>query len=228
VTSTPAEELAETLVELTGTLSEDFDLDRFLGLLVNRCVRLLAVPAAGVFVADHGVAASRESLVPVLSHEANPLQDSFRSNAPVAVPDLGDGARWPEFTADIAQAGFTSVYAVPLCGRAEVIGALALFLGPGARPFAARVARAVADMAAVVVSQARALRRAEELARQLQHALDSRVVIEQAKGVLAERLGLDMRTAFGALRGYARSHNTRVSELAASIVDGAFDTDLLR
>jgi AmiR/NasT family two-component response regulator len=80
----------------------------------------------------------------------------------------------------------------------------------------------------VCILQARALRRADELARQLQHALDSRVVIEQAKGVLAERLGLRMSAAFSALRDYARSHNTKVAELASSIVDGTFDTDLLK
>jgi AmiR/NasT family two-component response regulator len=119
------------------------------------------------------------------------------------------------------------VHVLPMCRRDEAIGALALFRDTAGEA-AVRLARAVADIAAVTIMRARALRRADELAKQLQHALDSRVIIEQAKGVLAERLGLGMGAAFAALRGYARSHNTRVSDLAAAIVDGTFDTDLLR
>ncbi|MDQ3787332.1 MAG: ANTAR domain-containing protein, partial [Actinomycetota bacterium] len=134
---------------------------------------------------------------------------------------------WPAFTEDARAAGFASVHVLPLCRRDETIGALALFRDT-AGEVAVRLAKAVAGIAAVAITQARALRRADELAKQLQHALDSRVVIEQAKGVLAERLGLAMGAAFTALRGYARSHNTRVSDLASAIVDGTFDTDLLR
>jgi GAF domain-containing protein len=227
VTRTPAEELAETFVELADRLSAEFDLDGFLRLLVNRCVRILDVPAAGAFVLDHGVAASRKTLLPALRREVSPLRDCCRAVAPVAVPDLAAAPRWPAFVADVTRMGFSSVYAVPMHRDREVIGSLALFREAAGEPQEVWVARAVADVAAVVVSQARALSRSEELARQLQHALDSRVVIEQAKGVLAERLGLDMRAAFAALRSYARSHNARVSELAVSIVDGGFDTDLL-
>lgn len=225
--TTPVEDLAETFVELTGTMSAEFDLDGFLRLLVNRCVRVLDVPAVGAFVADHGVAASRDSLLPVLAHEASPLLDSCRERTPVAVPALDGASRWPEFATSAASAGFASVYAVPLCRNVETIGSLALFRESAGEQAGTRLVRAVADIAALVVSQARALRRSAELAGQLQHALESRVVIEQAKGVLAERLGLGMGAAFAALRGYARSHNNRVRDLAVSIVDGSFDTDQL-
>jgi ANTAR domain-containing protein/GAF domain-containing protein len=226
VTSTAVEELAETLVELADTVSAELDLDGFMRVLVNRCARVFDVPAVGVFILDHGVAASRESLTPALRHEETPLVDACRAAEPVVVPDL-TGSPWPAFVADVTREGFTSVHVVPLCRRAETIGSLALFRETGGAAGGGGVARAVADVAAVVVSQARALHRAEELGRQLQHALDSRVVIEQAKGVLSERLGVDMGAAFSALRRYARSHNSRVSELASSIVDGGFDTDLL-
>jgi GAF domain-containing protein len=227
VTSTPAEELAETLVELADAMSDEFDLDGFLRLLVNRCVRVLDVPAAGVLIVDHGVIASHEPLLPVLRHEGSPLVDCSRDGKAVAVPEFIEGSRWPEFTDGARDAGFASVHVLPLCRHAETIGALALFRDVTGKANV-RLAQAVADIAAVCILQARALRRSEELGRQLQHALDSRVVIEQAKGVLAERLGLGMGAAFTALRSYARSHNTRVSELALSIVDGKFDTNLLR
>lgn len=208
-------------------MSHEFDLDGFLRLLVNRCPQVLDVPAAGVLIPDHGVTASHEPLLPVLRHEESPLLDCCRDAKPVAVPEFTAGSRWPAFTDGARDAGFASVYVLPLCRRAETIGALALFRGE-AGTTDVRLAQAVADLAAVCIQQARALRRSDELARQLQHALDSRVVIEQAKGVLAERLGMGMAAAFSALRNYARSHNTRVSELALSIVDGEFDTDLLK
>jgi GAF domain-containing protein len=149
----------------------------------------------------------------------------------VVVPDLAAAAaRWPGFAAATLAAGFTAVHAMPMRRRAEVIGALTLFrTEPGElAKVDARVAQAMADIATIGISQARAVRHQEELAGQLQHALNSRVVIEQAKGVLAERLGLGMAAAFDALRTYARSHNTRVSELALSVVAGQFDTSQLR
>lgn len=209
-------------------MAREFDLDGFLRLLVNRCVRLFEVHAAGVFIVDHGVTASHEPLLPVLGHEANPLLDCSRDGAQVAVPDLTSAPRWPAFADDARGAGYASVHVLPLCRHAETIGALALFRDSAGTQADVRLVRAVADIAAMAILQSRALRKAEELADQLQHALDSRVIIEQAKGVLAERLGLTTRAAFTAMRSYARSHNSRVSELAASIVDGEFDTDLLR
>ena len=208
-------------------MSEEFDLDGFLRLLVNRCVQVLDVPAAGVLIVDHGVIASHEPLLPVLGHDESPLQDCCRDGKAVAVPELTEGSGWPAFTDGALGAGFASVHVLPLCRRAETVGALALFRDTAGKADV-RLAQAVADIAAVCILQARALRRSEELGRQLQHALDSRVVIEQAKGVLAERLGLGMSAAFTALRSYARSHNTKVAELALSIVDGKFDTNQLR
>lgn len=235
VTSQPAEELAETLVELADTLAAEFDLDDFLRLLANSCVRLLDVDAAGVYLTDHGVAASAErvALIELSSqrHEEGPWQDCYRTGEQVAVPDLvAEQDRWPTYVEEVRQAGFAAVHAVPLRRREDLIGAVTLFrTTPGEleKPDA-QLAQAMADVATIGILSTRALRRQETLAAQLQHALNSRVVIEQAKGVLAERLGLAMPAAFAALRAYARSHNARVSELALSIVDGKFNTDLLR
>ncbi|MFI7675409.1 ANTAR domain-containing protein [Actinophytocola sp. NPDC049390] len=227
MTSRPAEQLAETFVELADMMAREYDLDGFLRLLVNRSVQLLDVPAAGVLIVGHGVVASHERLIPVLGHDVSPLADSARDGEVVAVPDVDAATAWPGFADDARGAGFASVHVLPLRRRGETVGALALFRD-GTGEADVRLAKAVADIAAVTIMQARALRQADELAGQLQHALDSRVIIEQAKGVLAERLGLGMGAAFTALRGYARSHNTRVAELASAIVDGRFDTNRLR
>lgn len=235
MTSKPAEELAETLVELADTLSVEFDLDDFLRLLANRCVRLLDVDAAGVFLIDHGVAASSEqvALIELTAQRRveGPWHECARTGEPVVVPDLSaESVRWPTYVADAHRAGFAAALALPLRRHGDLIGTLTLFRterGELDKPDV-RLAQAMADLATIGILGTRALRRQETLAAQLQHALNSRVIIEQAKGVLAERLGLNMVAAFSALRGYARSHNARVSELAISIVDGKFDTDLLR
>lgn len=231
----PAEELAKTLVELADALSAEFDLGAFLRLLANRCVRLLDVDAAGVFLVDHGVAASSEraALVELSAqrHDEGPWHDCHRTGEPVAAPDLvAEQDRWPRYVADARRAGFAAAHALPLRRRDELVGTLTLFRTEAGEmeKTDTRLAQAMADVATISILRTRALRRQETLAAQLQHALDSRVIIEQAKGMLAERLGLDTVAAFGALRSYARSHNARVSELALSIVDGKFDTDLLR
>lgn len=235
MTSKPAEELAETLVELADTLSAEFDLDGFLRLLANRCVRLLEVDAAGVFLAEHGVVASTERVtlleLSAQRYEEGPWWDCLRTGEQITVPDLAEeNGRWPRYVAAARRAGFTAVHTVPLRRREELVGTLTLYrAAPGEldKPDA-RLAQAMADIATIGILGTRALRGQETLVAQLQHALNSRVVIEQAKGVLAERLGMNMPAAFAALRDYARSHNARVSELALSIVDGKFNTDLLR
>jgi GAF domain-containing protein len=235
VTSRPAEELAETLVELADTLSAEFDLDDFLRTLANRCVRLLDVDAASVFLVDHGVAASSEraTLVELSAqrNEEGPWRECHGTGEQVSVPDLAaERDRWPGYVDAARQAGFAAAHTLSLRRRGLVVGAVTLFRSePGMlEKTDMRLAQAMADIATIGILQARALRREETLAAQLQHALNSRVVIEQAKGVLAERLGLNMPTAFATLRSYARSNNARVSELALSIVDGRFNTDLLR
>lgn len=235
MTSKPAEDLAEILVELADTLSAEFDLDDFLRLLANRCVRLLDVDAAGVFLMDHGVAASSERValleLTAQRHEEGPWLDCCRTGEPVTVPDLtAESTRWPTYVADARRSGFAAVHTLPLRRREDLIGTLTLFRTERGEleKSDTRLAQVMADVATIGILGTRALRRQEKLTAQLQHALNSRVIIEQAKGVLAERLGLNMMAAFAALRSYARSHNTRVSELALSIVDGKFNTDLLR
>jgi GAF domain-containing protein len=235
VTSKPAQELAETLIELADALSAGFDLDDFLGLLANHCVRLLEVDAAGVFLIDHGVVASHEHAAALeraaQRHGEGPWQECCRARDHVAVPDLAREAdRWPNYVLGAREAGFAAAHALPMVRRDELVGTVTVFrTRPGALDTgASKLAQIMADIATIGILGTRALRKQQALTTQLQHALDSRVVIEQAKGVLAERFGLDVMAAFQLLRDYARSHNTRVSELASSIVDGQFDTNLLR
>ena len=225
--------LAETFVVLADTLVADFDVVDFLHGLADRCVRLLAVDAAGLMLADQRgslrvVASSSEQarLVELfqLQHEEGPCLECFQDGRPVAEPELAvAGQRWPSFAPAAVDAGFAAVQALPMRLRDEVIGAMNLFMNaPGQLDDGGlRVGQALADVATIGLLQERSLRHQEVLAEQLQGALNSRVAIEQAKGVLAERLGLDMGYAFELLRGQARIQNRRLAELATAVAAGA-------
>ena len=130
--------------------------------------------------------------------------------------------RWPRFAAAAEEAGFAAVQALPMRLRDQVIGALNLFAAtPGAfDPAGIRIGQALADVATIGLLHERSMRESNALNEQMQTALNSRVVIEQAKGKLAERFGLDMDRAFGILRDQARARNLRLAELAQSFVNG--------
>jgi transcriptional regulator with GAF, ATPase, and Fis domain len=227
-----AELLSETFVELTDTMVAGFDVIDFLHVLTDRSVQLLEVSAAGLLLADprgelRVVAASSEAarLLELfqLQNDQGPCLDCFRTGQPVAAADLAAAEpRWPRFAPAARQAGFAAVQALPMRLREQVIGALNLF---GARPVALspagiRVGQALADVATISLLHERGVRHSDILNEQLQGALNSRVIIEQAKGKLAERLGLDMDQAFTLLRDGARTSNRRLSDLARAFVDG--------
>jgi len=225
--------LAAAFVELTDTMVADFDVIDFLHILTDRSVQLLDVSAAGLLLADprgelRVVAASSEAarLLELfqIQNDQGPCLDCFRAGEPVEADDLADAAqRWPRFTAAAEMAGFAAVQALPMRLREHVIGALNLFrASPGAFSAAdVRVAQALADVATISMLHERSMRQSDALKEQLQTALNSRVVIEQAKGKLAERLGLDMDQAFTLLRNVARDRNLRLSDLAQAFVDGS-------
>jgi transcriptional regulator with GAF, ATPase, and Fis domain len=226
---TREEELVDAFVEAADTLVDDFDVIEFLHTVAARCVQLLDVDAAGVMLADqrgqlHASAASHENarLLELfeLQGDAGPCLDAFRSGAPVVNADLqASQERWPRF-AEAAQAtGFVSVHALPLRLRATVIGALNLFCSAsGVLSHAdVRAGQALADVATIGILAQRSVYQAELLSTQLQQALNSRVTIEQAKGVLAERRGISLDEAFEVLRGYARENNLRLSDLARDV-----------
>ncbi|MFD8496760.1 ANTAR domain-containing protein [Amycolatopsis sp. NPDC059657] len=223
--------LLETVVELADTLIDDFDTIAFLQLLVDRCVELLEVDAAGLLLADHHgrlrlIASSSEQvrLLELLQLQNNegPCLDAFRTGTRVSHPRLNTaGAMWPMFVVAAAEAGFEAVDALPMKLRRDVIGALNLFRATSGPlpPEGLQTALALVDIATIGLLQARSIREREVLTEQLQTALNSRVLIEQAKGVLSERLGVDMDGAFTTLRGYARGHHLKLADLARTILD---------
>jgi hypothetical protein len=233
--------LAETFVELADTLVDDFDIIDFLQVLAARCVELLDVAAAGLMLADQNgslmtVAASDElaRLLELFEIQADegPCRDCYRLGTAVVNVDL-DGARerWPQFTPQAIAAGFRSANALPLRLRSQVIGSLNLFhaCAAGLGSAELRMAQALADAATIGILQQRSIRRGEVVAGQLQQALTSRIIIEQAKGVLAERLQISTDDAFAMLRAAARSHNRLLSDLAHDVASGSADaTQLLR
>jgi GAF domain-containing protein len=203
-------------------------------------VALLAADAAGLMLADpceqlRPVAASSEDAQTMellqLQSDEGPCLEAYRSGAQVRVPDLSRVAdRWPRFVAAVTGSGaFASVHAIPLRLRGQAIGALNLFhREPGALPDAdLALGQALADVATIGILQERAIRRGEVVSEQLQTALHSRVLIEQAKGVLAQHLGVGMDAAFDLLRRYCRGSNLRMAEVARRCVDRQLDLDVL-
>ncbi|MQA11473.1 MAG: ANTAR domain-containing protein [Pseudonocardiaceae bacterium] len=228
--------VAEALVSLADTLVDDYDVIELMHRLVGYCVELLAIDAAGLLLTDqrgdlHVVASSAEPAMTVemfeLEADEGPCLECFRTRSAVTAPTLREAAeRWPRFTTRAEHAGFQSMYALPLRLRNETIGALNFFgTEPGPLPSSdLRLGQALADVATIGVLQERAIRQRTMLAEQLQSALNSRVIIEQAKGVLAERGNLDMTAAFNLLRSHARSTNQRLSDLAQGIVNRVIST----
>ncbi|MGH9266038.1 MAG: GAF and ANTAR domain-containing protein [Acidimicrobiales bacterium] len=223
--------LVRTLVELADNLVDDFDVVELLSLLADRCVDILDVSAAGVMlVAPEGdlrvVASSSEAMRVVelfeLQADEGPCPDCYRVGEPVVNADLADTTGpWPRFGPVAIDAGFQSVNALPMRLRGSVIGALNLFGSERGRLAEADVvaAEALAAVATIAILQQRVVTEARLLNDQLNHALSSRVAIEQAKGVLAERAGLSMESAFEAMRGYARDHNLHLAAVARSVTD---------
>ncbi len=228
------ERLAQTFVELADTLVGGFDLMEFLHMLTERCVELLEVDAAGLLLADAGgtlqlVAASTEQARVAelfqIQNDEGPCLDSYRTGQPVIVADItadDAAARWPRFAAAAWEMGFAAVHAIPMRLRDQVIGTLNLFgTAPDSLdPAVARAARALVDIATIGILQERATREQELVAGQLQVALNSRVIIEQAKGILAERMRVTPDQAFIVLRAYSRNHNYPFTQLAADVISG--------
>jgi len=176
----------------------------------------------------HYMAASTESARHLelfqLQHAEGPCLDCYRSGHPVTISDLRTtDTRWPAFTPRAYDAGIRSVHAFPMRLRDRVIGALNVF-DEDPMPFRAediKVVQALADVATIAIIQERAISRAETVTEQLQGALNSRIVIEQAKGMIAQRNGVDVDTAFDRLRAHARRSQVRLADLARDVVSGA-------
>ncbi|MET7991730.1 GAF and ANTAR domain-containing protein [Amycolatopsis sp. NPDC005232] len=220
-------------VTMADTLVEGYDVAELLQSLTQRCVELLEVGAAGLTFADEQGSiqalvspAEQDGLRELvkLGTDEGPGVDCFRSGAAVHAASIGANTqRWPRFAAATLRAGFASVHALPLRLRGLTIGALNLF-GRTAVPVEdLALAQALADTATIGILQARAIRGGEVLSGQLQSALSSRVIIEQAKGVLSVSGRLSMADAFTVLRRYSRSNNARLSEVARSLAERELD-----
>ncbi len=222
--------LARAFVRLADTLASDFDIVEFLHGLAADSVEILRAEAAGVMLADARgglrlIASSDERMRLLELFEIQgaqgPCLDAFSTGRAVQASAADSRARWPVFAPQASGAGFQVMCAVPLRVHTNVIGALNMFRGSD-EPFTGtemEVAQAMAEMAAIGLIQERANRERNLLTGQLQAALNSRVVIEQAKGMLAENLTVTVDKAFTLLRTYARDHNRKLSEVASEVVD---------
>jgi len=227
----PQGHLRRAFVQLADIQSADFDIVGYLGTLARCNVDVLGVTASGVLLTDHTgasdlVAATSEQTraleLQQLRNDEGPGLDARRSGTTVRCPDLAADDRWPTFTQAALAAGFAAVHTLPMRLNNLTIGAVDLFSARSGSlcAEAAEIGQTLADVATISVLNERATCRQEALARQLQTALSSRVVIEQAKGVLAERLHLAVTDAFSVLRGYARSHNAVLADVAQAVVHG--------
>lgn len=235
---TGEQQLIEALVEAADALVDGFDVIDYLQAVSERCVDLLPVEAAGVVLVDvrhrlrpaaaFGESARLSELLE-LQADAGPCLEVYRTGATVASAEFeADTWRWPELAEEARLAGFASVHALPLRLRVTVFGALSLF---SARPGPLsdgdiRAGRALANVATLGILAQRSMRQTELLADQLQQTHASRAMIEQAKGVLAERLGITVDEAFAQLRLRAREHDLRLSDLARDVVRHSGPVDL--
>jgi hypothetical protein len=215
---------------MASSLAKGYDVVELLEELTTDCARLLDVATAGLLLADargvlHLVAASSEATrmleILQLQRQDGPCLDCYRTATPVSVDDLENAAeRWPVFVPAALAAGFASVHALPMRLRDSTLGALGLF---GTHVGALNdddlvLGQGLADVASVALLQDRAAADSAVVREQLQNALNSRVVLEQAKGVLAQLGNLQMDQAFAAMRGYARAHQLALSAVAQEIV----------
>ena len=222
--------MAEVFVAVADTLTGDFDLIDFLHGLALHATEIAGSSTVGLLLSDptgglRHVAASGEDAQVLellqLEHSEGPCVECHETGLPVAVADLSAVVdRWPHFSAGALAAGITQVHAFPLRLRQDVIGALNVF-GRTDEVLAdedSRLVQSLADLATIAIVQERALARAETLTEQLQHALNSRVVIEQAKGAVARGLGIGVDQAFEILRATARRQRVKLTELARLVV----------
>ena len=231
VTTSRAERVSAAFVRITDTLVADYDVLDLLHALVEVSVDLLDATAAGLLLADpHGelqVLAStseRSQLVEILQLQAGagPCVECYLTGKPVAVEDIRSlNGKWPEFQTAALSQGFRSVHAVPMRVHGKTIGAMGLFgeqPGSMAREDAA-IGQALADVATISILQERTLRESALVNEQLQRALNSRILIEQAKGVIAHTAGVNMEEAFRRLREFARANHQTLHDTATHVIN---------
>lgn len=225
------DQIPALFVEVADTLVADFDIIEFLHSLTMHAASVSGAEAVGLMLADSRgrlrfMAASNETGRTLellqLQNDEGPCLECFNTKVPVVNADLESAReRWPSFTPAAIEAGFRSVHAFPMRLRDNVIGALNLF-GHAENRFTdeeVRIVQALADIATIGLLQAQSIARADALTEQLQGALNSRIVIEQAKGALAQLDGITPEEAFNRLRTDARSSRRRLVDAASDVLD---------
>ena len=232
--------LNEAFVKVADTLIDDYDIIDLLDTLVQECTALLDTQAGGLFLVDTNgdlqlMASTSEASdfveIMQLDSGAGPCVECFTTGKAISISDISAHSdRWPEFAAAALEKGFKSVYATPMRLRGQIIGAMNLF-GTASVELNVRdqaVAQALADVATIGILQERSIRETGVAAEQLQGALSSRIIIEQAKGVLAAGGTLSIEEAFATMRQYARGHNLTLRVVAEGITNRTLTLEAMR
>ncbi|MHA7278014.1 ANTAR domain-containing protein [Arthrobacter sp. Hz1] len=230
-TSTRSSRVSAAFVKLADTLVGDYDVLELLHTLVEQSVELLDAKAAGLMLAGpDGVlqvlaSTSEEShLVEVLQQEsgAGPCVECYTTGVPVTIRDIaGTKDRWPEFRDAATSQGFQSVHAFPMRLHGRTIGAMNLFRADTGELTDEDVAigQALADVATISLLQKRTARESDVVNEQLQEALNSRILIEQAKGMIAHIQNISTNEAFQRLRSYSRANSRNLHETAEAVLN---------
>jgi GAF domain-containing protein len=232
------QKMLDTFVDLADTLVGDYEVNEFLRMLVERSAELLQVSTAGVMLespAGHlQIAAALTPKMEALEqaeidNAEGPCHEAYRTGEPVLADDLEHrdvAERWPNVIEQMLSLGLRAAYAFPLRLRDDRIGALNLYRDRTGDfdDDDIRLGQAFADAAAIGILQERKVASAERRAEHLQRALDSRIVIEQAKGIVSHERAISIDEAFEAIRSFARSHNLSVHDVALTVIGGGADT----
>jgi len=225
--------VADALVDVASQLVNGYDTAEFLHSVAEHAVTLTGAKAAAILLADGAgelqymaATTERAEILQDLAvhHEDGPCQESFRTGEPVLATDLREVRdRWPVFAPRAVSLGYEAVHVLPLRFREHNIGALKLFLARQAPldSTQVRIVQALADIFAITVLQGRSLDQAQTVNAQLQGALASRILIEQAKGALAQRLGVCADEAFHILRDHSRRHRQPLTDLCSDVINGS-------
>ena len=231
--------LAQVFVELADTVVDTFDIIEFLDNLTERCVELLDADAAALMLVDQR---NRLNLMAATAQEARvlglfelqvqegPCLECFSTGQAITNVYFADSQeRWPKLGPTAVESGFGTTHALPMRLRAQVIGALNLFTGGQRRLSVADLAtgQAMADMATIGLLHQRNAYDQTTLSEQLQLALNSRVLVEQAKGALADRAHISLSEAFNRMRDHARGNGPTLAGVASEVVAGDIPQDLL-
>jgi len=224
-------QLLKTFAKLADTLVVGYDVVDLLQLLVDTCHDLLDASAAGILLMDRAgeldlvVSTSESSRIVEmmqLGAEAGPCIESFRTGRVISLTDIRHSPpEWSRFRDSTLEQGFASVYAIPLRLRETTIGTLNLLrTATGELQVQDRVAaQAFADVATIGILHERSLRESLIVREQLQGALNSRIIIEQAKGVVAYTRGISTDDAFTLIRNYAKSHQASIADVSRQLVE---------